>query len=325
HVLVRPSVVNFIAGSSQLTFVSQVPLALMYLCVLLFNILQMVVSFERCLEYSELPQEPDVAADLTEEKGAALLRSLCDWPIEGAIEFKDFSASYRPGILPNVLSNVTFTVMPMEKSLSSGQLPRDCENGKVIPVFKSGRREVPLKKLRRSVTIIPQDPSLLRGTLRMNLDPTNSYSDEQVWTVLGQAHLFSLVSADSKKLHLETGDGGSNLSVGQRQLVCLARALLRNTRVLVMDEATSQMDGDTDSLIQRTLRESFAKCTVLTIAHRLHTVLDYDKILVMEEGRVREFGSVSTLLEDPGSVFYAMANEAGLVAGHEATANTTAL
>ncbi|XP_077506866.1 multidrug resistance-associated protein 1-like isoform X1 [Amblyomma americanum] len=316
---------------------SSVPLALMYLCVLLFNILQMVVSFERCLEYSELPQEPDVAADLTEEKGAALLRSLCDWPIEGAIEFKDFSASYRPGILPNVLSNVTFTVMPMEKVGVVGRTGAG-KSSLVLALLRmlkasSGRiliddmdiAEVPLKKLRRSVTIIPQDPSLLRGTLRMNLDPTNSYSDEQVWTVLGQAHLFSLVSADSKKLHLETGDGGSNLSVGQRQLVCLARALLRNTRVLVLDEATSQMDGDTDSLIQRTLRESFAKCTVLTIAHRLHTVLDYDKILVMEEGRVREFGSVSTLLEDPGSVFYAMANEVGLVAGHEATANTTAL
>nr|XP_037271029.1 canalicular multispecific organic anion transporter 1-like [Rhipicephalus microplus] len=317
---------------------SSVPLAMMYLCVLLFNMLQMVVSFERCLEYSELPAEPDLAEDVTDEKKEALLRSLSDWPSDGAIEFKNYSASYRPGVLPNVLSNVTFTVLPMEKVGVVGRTGAG-KSSLVLALLRvlkpsEGRilidgfdiADVPLKKLRSSITVIPQDPSLLRGTLRHNLDPTNSYSDEQIWKVLGQVHLVNVVSSNSKRLLLETGDGGSNLSVGQRQLVCLARALLRNSRLLLLDEATSQMDGDTDSLIQKTLRESFAKYTLFTVAHRLHTILDYDKILVMEDGRVREFGAVSTLLDDPGSAFHAMAFEAGVLSGEDmSSTSTTAL
>ncbi|EEC02905.1 ABC transporter, putative [Ixodes scapularis] len=112
---------------------------------------------------------------------------------------------------------------------------------------------------------------------------------------------------------METGDGGSNLSVGQRQLVCLARALIRMPKVLLLDEATSQMDGDTDRLIQTTLRESFAGCTLLAIAHRIHTVLDYDKILVMGDGKVLEYGPVDQLLGDDHSLFGAMARKAGVL------------
>ncbi|KAL3227522.1 hypothetical protein MRX96_004220 [Rhipicephalus microplus] len=171
---------------------------------------------------------------------------------------------------------------------------------------------VPLRKLRRSITVIPQDPSLVRGTLRMNLDPTNSHSDREIWQCLEKAHLSKLVSSDSRGLLMETTDGGSNLSVGQRQLVCLARALLRGTKVLLLDEATSQMDGDTDQLIQVALRDAFAQCTLFTIAHRIHTVLDYDRILVLEDGKVKEFDSVSCLLSDKSSMFYNMAIEAGI-------------
>ncbi|KAH6922960.1 hypothetical protein HPB50_020323 [Hyalomma asiaticum] len=346
---------------------SSVPLAMMYLCVLLFNMLQMVVSFERCLEYSQLPAEPDLPEDMTEEKKQALLRSLSDWPSDGAVEFKDYSASYRPGILPNVLSNITVTVLPMEKVGVVGRTGAG-KSSLVLALLRvlkpsEGRilidgvdiADVPLKKLRSSITVIPQDPSLLRGTLRLNLDPTNSYSDEQIWKVLGQAHLAS-AKGDSSACNREMGKDGVEmrkgsknsafsspqahfcaspgrvpeheqaLNVGQRQLVCLARALLRDTRLLLLDEATSQMDGDTDSLIQKTLRESFAKCTLFTIAHRLHTVLDYDKILVMEDGRVREFGAVSALLDDPGSAFHAMAFEAGVLSGEDmSSTSTTAL
>ncbi|KAH7973492.1 hypothetical protein HPB49_001713 [Dermacentor silvarum] len=171
---------------------------------------------------------------------------------------------------------------------------------------------VPLRKLRRSITVIPQDPSLVRGTLRTNLDPTNSHSDAEIWEALTRSHLSDVVSSNPRGLLLETTDGGTNLSVGQRQLVCLARALLRQSKVLLLDEATSQMDGDTDRLIQATLRDAFANCTLLTIAHRIHTVLDYDRILVLEEGKVREFDSVTTLLSDTSSALYCMAAEAGI-------------
>ncbi|KAM7294642.1 putative ABC transporter [Ixodes scapularis] len=172
---------------------------------------------------------------------------------------------------------------------------------------------VPLRRLRSAVTIIPQDPVLVRGSLRDNLDPTRSHTDEELWRALHQAHLGNVVSSHPQQLLLETGDGGSNLSVGQRQLVCLARALIRMPQVLILDEATSQMDGDTDRLIQATLRESFVRCTVLAIAHRIHTVLDYDKILVMGDGSVLEYGSVTQLLSNPASMFSSMAQSAGVV------------
>ncbi|KAM7294639.1 hypothetical protein ISCGN_024145 [Ixodes scapularis] len=148
-----------------------------------------------------------------------------------------------------------------------------------------------------------EDPSLVRGSLRENLDRTGSRSDEELWRVLREAHLADFVTSQAKGLSLEVGDGGSNLSAGQRQLVCLARALIRKPKVLLLDEATSQMDGDTDRLIQATLRESFAGCTLLAIAHRINTVLDYDKILVMGDGRVLEYGPVDKLLGNTNSLF----------------------
>ncbi|KAM7294984.1 ATP-binding cassette sub-family C member 2-like [Ixodes scapularis] len=172
--------------------------------------------------------------------------------------------------------------------------------------MKPGCPRVLGRLARRSVS----DPNLVRGSLRGNLDPRGQHSDSELWQALDQAHLKEFVERDANGLLLEAGDGGTNLSVGQRQLVCLARALLRRPRVLILDEATSQMDGDTDHLIQLTLRKHFAHCTLITIAHRINTVLDYDKILVMSEGRVLEFGPVEQLLLNPNSVFRRMAQDA---------------
>ncbi|XP_075730567.1 ATP-binding cassette sub-family C member 2-like [Rhipicephalus microplus] len=245
------------------------------------------------------------------------------WPSKGLVEFEKYSASYRPGTLPDVLKGVTFVVEPHEKVGVVGRTGA----GKsslvlaLLSVLRASRGRilidsvdvstVPLRKLRSAITVIPQDPSLVRGSLWDNLDPTRSHSDAQLWTAPRQAHLSDVVAGRQEGLLLETGDGGSNFSVGQRPLVCLARALLRGPKILVLDEATSQMDGDTDHLIQATLRDAFAECAVIAIAHRIHTVFDYDKILVMSEGTVLEYGPVKTLLSDTTSAFYAMARNAG--------------
>ncbi|KAH9365079.1 hypothetical protein HPB48_011905 [Haemaphysalis longicornis] len=136
---------------------------------------------------------------------------------------------------------------------------------------------LPLRKLRSTITVIPQEPYLMKGSLRENLDGLRCHSDEEVWEALRKAHMADFVSNQADGLLMVIEDGAENLSAGQRQLLCLARALLRAPRVLLLDEATSRLDGDTDRLIQQTLKEGFAASTVLTVAHRLHTVLHCDR------------------------------------------------
>lgn len=170
-----------------------------------------------------------------------------------------------------------------------------------------------LYELRSRLTIIPQDPILFTSSLRNNLDPFEKHTDEQVWTALELAHLKTFVSSLPQQLNHQISEGGSNLSVGQKQLVCLARALLRRSRILVLDEATAAVDVETDDLIQETIRKEFKNCTIVTIAHRLNTILDYDMILVMDNGIVSEYDSPKALLEDSDSLFYKMAKDAALV------------
>ncbi|XP_054722297.1 multidrug resistance-associated protein 1-like, partial [Uloborus diversus] len=170
-----------------------------------------------------------------------------------------------------------------------------------------------LHDLRSKLTIIPQDPVLFTGSLRMNLDPFNSYTDAALWLSLEQAHLKIFVKSLEKGLNHEISEGGENLSVGQRQLICLARALLRKSKVLVLDEATAAVDVETDDLIQSTIRTEFRDCTVLTIAHRLNTILDYDKVIVLSNGEIAEMDSPDNLLKNEKSIFYSMAKDAGLI------------
>lgn len=162
------------------------------------------------------------------------------------------------------------------------------------------------------MTIIPQDPVLFSGTLRMNLDPFHQYTDDEIWGALELSHLKCFVSIQPLGLLHLISEGGENLSIGQRQLICLARALLRKTKILVLDEATAAVDLETDELIQNTIRKEFADCTVLTIAHRLHTIMDSDVIAVLEDGEIVEFEEPGKLMKDSNSKFYAMAIESGL-------------
>ena len=167
-----------------------------------------------------------------------------------------------------------------------------------------------LHTLRSHLTIIPQDPVLFTGELRFNLDPAGECADEALWKALEMSHLKTHVAQLPAGLDHEISEGGANFSMGQRQLICLARALLRKTKILILDEATASVDLDTDAMIQTTIRESFAECTVLTIAHRLKTILDSTRIAVLSEGKLEEMGAPEDLLADSNSAFSSLVHKA---------------
>ncbi|KAG8145850.1 hypothetical protein E2320_012309 [Naja naja] len=245
------------------------------------------------------------------------------WPQEGRVEFRGYGLRYRSDMDP-VLRDVSVVVRGGEKvgivgrtgagksSLMLGLFRiKEAAEGEIL-IDGVNIARIGLHDLRFKITIIPQDPILFSGSLRMNLDPFEQYSDDDVWMSLELAHLKAFVSSLPDKLLHECSEGGENLSVGQRQLVCLARALLRKSKILVLDEATAAVDLETDSLIQSTIRTQFEGCTVLTIAHRLNTIMDYTRVIVLEKGRIVECGAPADLIESRG-VFCNMAKDAGLV------------
>ncbi|CAL1277165.1 unnamed protein product [Larinioides sclopetarius] len=275
-----------------------------------------IVAVERILEYTYTPTEaPWIIEGKTPPK---------EWPDRGTVKMDNYSTRYRVG-LDLVLKEISCNVKSGEKIGIVGRTGAG-KSSLTLSLFRiieaaDGKIELDdlniadmgLHDLRSKITIIPQDPVLFSGTLRMNLDPFNWYSDTQLWEALDHAHLKNFVSALEQGLEHEVVEGGENLSVGQRQLVCLARALLRKTKILVLDEATAAVDLETDSLIQGTIRTEFKDASVLTIAHRLNTVMDYDRIMVLDQGRVAEFDSPEILLKNKNSIFYGMAKDAGLV------------
>jgi len=171
--------------------------------------------------------------------------------------------------------------------------------------------KIGLKDLRTKLSIIPQDPTLFEGTVKSNLDPYSESSEMDIWSVLDSIHLRDVVEALPEKLDAPVQEFGENFSAGQRQLMCLGRALLRRSKILLLDEATSAVDFHTDSLIQQTIRKEFANATVLTIAHRIHTIMDYDRVIVLDDGDVAEFDSPSTLVKKEGSIFRSMTLTSG--------------
>lgn len=285
-----------------------------------------IISVERILEYTGLKPEAPEIVEGNRPKG--------DWPSKGAIKFVDYTTAYREN-LDAVLKKISLTIKPTEKigivgrtgagkstlTLSLFRLlePRE---GTII-IDDVDIKEIGLHDLRSHLAIIPQDAQAFEGTIRYNLDPFDQYSEEQLWEAIELSHLkyhlLKITQSDpnnfSKEecLNFKVSENGSNLSLGQRQLMCLARALLNKSKILVLDEATAAVDVKTDQVIQETIRSQFTERTILTIAHRLDTVMDSDRILVLDNGEVKEFDSPENLLADPNSLFSMLCKQGNYV------------
>ncbi|XP_073129277.1 ABC transporter C family member 2-like isoform X2 [Henckelia pumila] len=271
-------------------------------------------AVERVGTYIELPSE---GQSIVEDN-----RPPPGWPSAGSIRFEAVVLRYRPE-LPPVLHGISFTISPSDKVGIVGRTGAgkssmlnalfrivELERGKIFlddcDISKFG-----LMDLRKVLGIIPQSPVLFSGTVRFNLDPFNEHNDADLWEALERAHLKDVIRRNPMGLDTEVSEAGENFSVGQRQLLSLSRALLRRSKILVLDEATAAVDVRTDALIQKTIREEFRTCTMLIIAHRLNTIIDCDKILLLDAGMVVEFDSPETLLQNEESSFSKMVQSTG--------------
>jgi ABC-type multidrug transport system fused ATPase/permease subunit len=272
-------------------------------------------SVERVLEYCDLKPE---AAELTETRPPK------GWPHEGKVKFNNYSAKYREN-LDLVLKDINLDIKPGEKVGIVGRTGAGKSTlalaifrliepaGGNISIDGVNTSDLGLHDLRSNLAIIPQDSQAFEGTIRQNLDPLEVYTDEQLWRVLELAHLKGFMETLGEGLSSKLSEGGSNLSVGQRQLLCLARALLNPSKVLILDEATASVDVETDKIVQETIRKEFSDRTILTIAHRIDTVLDSDRIVVLERGHVKEFDTPAKLLENKDGLFYNLCSQGGYI------------
>jgi ABC-type multidrug transport system fused ATPase/permease subunit len=233
------------------------------------------------------------------------------------VAFRDVKLRYRAG-LPVILKGISFETEPREKIGIVGRTGAG-KSSLGVALFRltelvSGTitiddvdiSKIGLEDLRMKLSLIPQDPVLFIGTIRYNLDPFNSCTDDEIWNALERTFMKDKVSNLVGKLYAYVVENGENFSVGERQLLCMARALLRNSKILLLDEATASIDAETDSRIQETIQSTFRDCTLLTIAHRITTVLNCNRILVLHNGKVVEFDNPEVLLSNPNSVFAKM-------------------
>ncbi|CAG9324418.1 unnamed protein product [Blepharisma stoltei] len=271
------------------------------------NLENSMVSVERASQLIKTESE----ASRNRHKDQELLNR--GWPYAGKIEFRDFEMKYRDNTYV-VIKGISCEIQPREKigivgRTGSGKsslclaLFRIVEPyaGKIL-IDDIDTAEIGLDLLREKISVIPQEPTLFQGTLRENLDPFRKKTDKEIIEAIKLVKLFSNEEPDSI-LAKEIKENGTNFSVGEKQLLCIARAILKNSKIMFLDEATASIDYKIDGDIQEIIRKKFTDCTVLTIAHRLHTILDYDRILVMDKGKIAEFGSPQQLIENQG-LFY---------------------
>ncbi|XP_068752769.1 ATP-binding cassette sub-family C member 4-like [Montipora capricornis] len=260
-----------------------------------------MTSVERVISYSKINSEPGYNVEDRPPES---------WPSEGSLTIEDLSLVYFEGG-PRVLRDVNVRLSSKEKvgvvgrtgagksSLVSALFRMPDPLGKVL-IDGVDIGSINLQEARRSMAVITQDPILFGGTLKRNIDPFSEYSDQDLWTALEEVQLKTLVEDLPGQLEFELKESGTNLSVGERQLVCLARALVQKSKIIIMDEATANVDFKTDRLIQEVIHDKFKDSTVLTIAHRLNTIMDYDKVLVLDGGRVVEFDKPEALIRKGG-------------------------
>jgi len=318
-----PSISASLAGFT-LTFALSVTYEIFGLVQRFVALEQGMVAVERIKEFSILEAE---GPEFVEPRPPA------SWPTSGAIKCENLVIRYAPD-LPNVLHDLSFEIKPGEKvgvlgrtgsgkstlALSFFRFVEPVE-GRIL-VDDIDITSIGLTDLRRKLTIIPQDPTILSGTIRSMLDVFNEYEDAEIYEALRRVHL--IPSADTpeeasgtinanvfRNLDSQVSEGGENFSTGERQLLCMARAILKRSKVVIMDEATASVDYATDELISKTIKEEFAESTILTIAHRLRTVIDYDRIMVLDDGRIAEFDTPATLLADQSSRFYGLCQATG--------------
>ena len=281
-----------------------------------------LISLERCESYSKIPSEKYEDEKLSTKK----IYSLSDksWPVEGKVNYENYSMKYRPNC-DLALKDVNIEINPGEKigivgRTGSGKSSLTLSLFRIVEAF-SGKiiidgeniSEIPLKKLRRSVSIVPQEPFLLEGTLKTNLDPLNLYSEQEINEVLTNVKLYEMLEHDNvngknvlRGINTEIKEYGNNLSFGCRQLLCVARAILRKSKIIILDEATSSVDQKTEDIISNAVDTMFKDSTVITIAHRINTVKKCDRIIVMNAGEVVETGKPDELIANNNSQFYSL-------------------
>ena len=313
---------DFNAGFAGLLLIYsfQIEGALRYAISSLSYVECQLISFERCHSLCQIAPEPGYTQKEVKNKAfyshESLLEVFEGWPSKGEIKFKNVEIRYRAN-LNLVLKNLSFGIYPNEKIGIVGRtgagkstllrsmlrIVEAC-NGKIL-IDDLDIRTLDVRDLRRRVTLIPQDVYLFEGTLKANLDPNNEYEEGFLWDSLDAVGLRDTFQK-RKGLESEIKEHGGNLSDGEKQLISLCKAFLKDNKIVLIDEVTDNVDLTTEKRIQEIIRKRFLNFTVLMIAHRINSVVDADRVMVLEKGEIVEFEEPAKLLENKESVFYHM-------------------